>query len=1051
VLFAQQEKKRIQWNELIENNQGEIAQKEIESQINSLIQQGKVDSIPGYVEIYGRALSSQFSSDQAEKKLLANIKIWEGLLLSAASKRRMNVELSYWYEFEAKTLQAYQALLEALDWAKQEQPIQDSVLNDLYISLGGLAVQNMDLPAAKGHLGKVLQSPDSDTDPESIYFANSYLGNISYFTSNLDSATFYYGEAIDAIDFLEPTPRNLFYRKGLISNNLAGVYMAQGDYLNAENAMSASIENLENYQLEDLEPLERQKIERSYFSYLDNLAGLYKQQGFYHKATKLLEYSYDRKNSIFGETSTETAKSKILLGQIYLESLNIEKARTFLNEGLELMENSDGGLAYWEGDAIYALARVEDFEENEELADSLYTASQAIFEDLFQGEFDVIYLGYLVNYSKFLAENGKTDRAIQASNKARNYLASVDSDNLQLDFYQTLNLASIYELGNLPQSALTYADQALSEAYQLSDQAENPRDSVQALFLQPGAILIRNRSRYALAKTNLDEALLESIEKELREGLVIIDSQSDFLMETSDINIQLGLNQEYFDFIKKIEVELYGLTQNETYLDRLLAYQEYARYRKIRSRLQRNEAIQFGGVPNRIAERELELKELLETSLSDDAESLTGFRSANNQWGAFLDSLKTDYPAYYQIHFQSSENTLTRISEELNPEISYLRYFKVGEKWMVLLLQNDDKTLVELDEQNVDLLLERLTVEVENRAFSKDLLYELYLGLWEPTERLLKNDRVVIIPDEALFNLNFEMLTSRKVESWSELPEASLLAKHSFSYQYGLLLLPNNPLSEYKEQMVAFAPGFSDSMKESYRQKVEDNQRIDQAYLQLIPQPFTRELVHEMSSSFVSRSFLEGASTVRNFVDWAGNNQVIHIGTHAFADNVNPGDSRLVFAKSAENPQARNELFATDIYSLDLSSELVVLLACEAGKPAFSPGEGMVSLAHAFNYSGAKSLLLGLWKIDEKASTQIAEDFYLALSDGLTKDEALQKAKLDYLAQAKGRELDPAFWAGLMLLGDPEEIALKPRFPWLLIVASIAGILILFIFLRKRA
>jgi uncharacterized membrane protein len=93
--------------------------------------------------------------------------------------------------------------------------------------------------------------------------------------------------------------------------------------------------------------------------------------------------------------------------------------------------------------------------------------------------------------------------------------------------------------------------------------------------------------------------------------------------------------------------------------------------------------------------------------------------------------------------------------------------------------------------------------------------------------------------------------------------------------------------------------------------------------------------------------------------------------------------------------------------------------------------------------------LIGLWKIDEKASSIIVEEFYQNLSKGLDKAEALQKAKLHYLTVAKGRELSPDFWAGLILMGDPSPMVFDKSVKWWIYLMVIAVMAILLIGLRK--
>jgi CHAT domain-containing protein len=87
----------------------------------------------------------------------------------------------------------------------------------------------------------------------------------------------------------------------------------------------------------------------------------------------------------------------------------------------------------------------------------------------------------------------------------------------------------------------------------------------------------------------------------------------------------------------------------------------------------------------------------------------------------------------------------------------------------------------------------------------------------------------------------------------------------------------------------------------------------------------------------------------------------------------------------------------------------------------------MISLAHTFNYAGSESILTGLWKIDEQASSQLLEEFCNNLVNGFPKDEGLRQAKLSYLQNTNGRMLAPQYWAGLVIIGDISTIQLKQK------------------------
>ncbi len=173
--------------------------------------------------------------------------------------------------------------------------------------------------------------------------------------------------------------------------------------------------------------------------------------------------------------------------------------------------------------------------------------------------------------------------------------------------------------------------------------------------------------------------------------------------------------------------------------------------------------------------------------------------------------------------------------------------------------------------------------------------------------------------------------------------------------------------SETKNNYVAFAPGFSDENKTAYQQSVKDSSRLDKQYMTLLPQPYTKSLVKKMQDKLGGDIFLDNGSTQTSFKQNAGNNRIVHIGTHAEFNNEKPELSRLIFSKNTDSTADNNSLFLYDIYNCNINTDLAILTACESGKPGYEDGEGMVSLAHAFNYAGSKSILTSLWQVDEQS------------------------------------------------------------------------------------
>jgi len=67
----------------------------------------------------------------------------------------------------------------------------------------------------------------------------------------------------------------------------------------------------------------------------------------------------------------------------------------------------------------------------------------------------------------------------------------------------------------------------------------------------------------------------------------------------------------------------------------------------------------------------------------------------------------------------------------------------------------------------------------------------------------------------------------------------------------------------------------------------------------------------------------------------------------------------------------------------------VLLSACETGAGELNRGEGVISLARGFTYTGAASVVTSLWNVKEKTNMDIIYQFYRALKDSKLKATAL--------------------------------------------------------------
>jgi CHAT domain-containing protein len=144
-------------------------------------------------------------------------------------------------------------------------------------------------------------------------------------------------------------------------------------------------------------------------------------------------------------------------------------------------------------------------------------------------------------------------------------------------------------------------------------------------------------------------------------------------------------------------------------------------------------------------------------------------------------------------------------------------------------------------------------------------------------------------------------------------------------------------------------------------------------------------------------------------------------------------------------------LYLPRIYGLDLQADLLVLSACETGVGVLVKGEGAISLAHGFQFSGIRNTIFSLWKVNDYSTASLMGNFYRQYFARGNKAEALRLAREDYLNDEaiSNTSKSPYYWAGFVYYGSLETQPVDTVFsPWLL--ASLAAFLLLvFVFIYR--
>ena len=191
----------------------------------------------------------------------------------------------------------------------------------------------------------------------------------------------------------------------------------------------------------------------------------------------------------------------------------------------------------------------------------------------------------------------------------------------------------------------------------------------------------------------------------------------------------------------------------------------------------------------------------------------------------------------------------------------------------------------------------------------------------------------------------------------------------------------------------------------------------------------------------------------QQFIALSGQFPIVHLATHAVANDTNLLGTYIEFYGLKTEADTIHRLYEQEIYTLDMKvARLVILSACETGNGQLVNGEGIMSLSRAFSYAGCKSVITSLWKADEVSTAIICKRLHFYLQKGFAIDEALQKAKIDYLGtkEVEERFKNPAYWANLILIGDYHAVT-HPGINWsqLLVEALVLSALFLFVVWKK--
>ena len=283
---------------------------------------------------------------------------------------------------------------------------------------------------------------------------------------------------------------------------------------------------------------------------------------------------------------------------------------------------------------------------------------------------------------------------------------------------------------------------------------------------------------------------------------------------------------------------------------------------------------------------------------------------------------------------------------------------------------------------------------------STEFLQPLYDAVLGPIEDLLDGDELIVVPDGALSKA-----------PWAALSET--LRIRTVPSLTSLKVITDSP-SEYHSKSGALLVG------DPCLKKITDK-RGNPIY---DPLKYARMEVEMIGKILESQPLTGEDATKEAVLQRIGSVALVHIAAHGRKET---GEIVLAPDTRWESNTPKEEdciMKISDIQAVKLRASLVVLSCCHSGQGPVS-SEGVVGMARAFLFAGARSVLSTLWAIDDEATMMFMESFYQQLGNGESASVALQKAMTclrdshDYSA--------PKFWAPFILIGDDVRIEFKKK------------------------
>ena len=822
-------------------------------------------------------------------------------------------------------------------------------------------------------------------DTFNIAYNYNLIGNGFYLLSEYDSAKTYYVRSYDLKKKIKVEDKAL----AVSAYNLALIYE---DLAQPEKALKL-YKDAEFFLLKN-------KVVKSFLSdvYV-GIAHIYKGKNDINKAEEYAEKALDEGMRSYGEfnpnmTFVYTSYANILeWKEKYKESIAL------LEKSLQIRKSTYGENHRWTCESYYDLASV--YALNKQFA-----RSENYFKKAIQIGKETNSTQYLANAKTYLAKL-YIDQNIKLE-EAENLLLNALEKKIAIFGYKNDEIAEIYyylsEISKLNQEREKFFA-FNAQVFNCSGYDKDNISEVIAPFQALDALIITGDwydEEYE--KTQSIEFLQKTYNLIDEEIKLIKYTWKNFTSNKSRIKVA---NEYRIVFEKGLNTcwKLYYKTKDYKYLEKAFELSETNRNTTLLEGLQDIKYKLYSKIPTDQLEMENKIKQKLERVKLDlhyekiarnpdkqfYGELLNQRTSLSNKLDSLYKTFETNYPRYANLKFKNQTIKISDVQNNLDNDTQLLIYF-LGEKHLYSFNITKQKIIFLKGKVAAELFEKTKNIknDIVQRKNIEDISKRLYLFLLDQQVDDSKIN-MIVVPDNVLNYIPFEILQR---ENNKYLIEDFAI---SYSGSVRLFLELQNDFFKYKSKN--YWAGFSPK----YNEKEKLSSASDEIAI--------------ISKIVKGEKFIGENSKKEIFLENNKNYSILHLAMHAEIDNENPMFNKLIFSDG--------ELTSSEIYISNSKANLAVLSACNTGFGKLEKGEGVMSMARAFHFSGIPSVIMSLWKVPDKETKKIMVNFYKHLEKGESKSESLKNAKLDYLASTKDINLKhPYYWSGFVLNGNVD--ILKP-------------------------